>query len=303
MAVATQRPLEVQEMAVRPPLAPASVTGGDTQLDVGVEVTSTWPAPSTAAQNEVVGQDRPVRLLPLSIVWPLQVADAPGFVEERTPPLVSTATQSVVDGQEMALNAVEPSIWPGVHELELAGAAVASMKPRSSTARHSDTEGHDTEAIECAESIFSGPDQPPVDGVVVEVTLPVLSTATQSDTVGQETEFRWLEESAGAGPVQASGGAADAALAHTAAAQRATASTMAKRRPCVPMLVVSIFVPPESPYPHPRRRNPCGIQSERWNREPSPIEGRAPADRALQLPARARWRSPGSDTRSQRIIR
>jgi hypothetical protein len=142
-------------------------SSGCPQLEVGVVVTSTRPMSSTAAQNEVVGHDTPVRWCGLSIGWRPHGGDgAPGVVDDTTAPLPSTATHSAGDGHEIAFSAVVPSIVPGVHA-ELAGAVLVKRLPWLSTAKQRVVLGQLTAVSRLPVSIVSGPDQPPLAGVVV----------------------------------------------------------------------------------------------------------------------------------------
>src|SRR3954471_17531012 len=79
----------------------------------GLVDTTTWLCPSTAAQNEVEGQETATSWFPSATLCAVTVQVAPGpslgSVEVRTSPTPSTATQNVFEGHETPKIDVFPS--------------------------------------------------------------------------------------------------------------------------------------------------------------------------------------------------
>ncbi len=102
---------------------------------VGSVVVRMWPAPSTATQSDVDGQEMLSMLSPVrapSSAKYLHASDPPvGLVETKRSPLRFAATQSDLDGQEMAV--IPPCTVAACAAATFRSTAAAVMKQRRIT--------------------------------------------------------------------------------------------------------------------------------------------------------------------------
>src|SRR5580700_3073633 len=135
-------------------LVPSIVPG---ELHVPDEYERAWPSPSTAMQNEVVGQDT------LSRAWlSLEVGVPHVPVNGITLPLLSTAIQKLAVTHEIEFIPIVPSTAVGVPQLRFQ----ATAWPAPPTAMQKPVATHDTLLIFRVPSMLVKLDHPPRPSII-----------------------------------------------------------------------------------------------------------------------------------------